>query len=143
MSSTATAAAPLRCGDAITQNTTLTADLGQCTGNGLVVKANGITLNLNRYTITGNNRSAETVGVLLDNVTGVTVRNGTVTGFDAGINIDGGSGNTITAITARDNINDNIKSAKAANECTYGDGITATGSDGNTISANRVIHNGP
>ncbi len=40
----------------------------------------------------------------LVNVTGVTVQNGTVSGFDAGVAIEGGSGNTIRAVTARDNM---------------------------------------
>lgn len=90
------------------------------------------------------NGAAETAGILLDGTQNVTVRGGgTVTGFDAGIVIDGGSGNTVRSITARDNINDNIKSGKAENNCLYGDGITTTDSDANTITDNRVVHNGP
>ncbi|MCA1705174.1 MAG: right-handed parallel beta-helix repeat-containing protein, partial [Actinobacteria bacterium] len=82
-------------------------------------------------------------GVLLDGATNVTLRSGTVTGFDAGVYVMGGSGNTVTSITARDNINDNTGSTTDANVCALGDGIAVLNSDSNTISSNTVVHNGP
>jgi parallel beta-helix repeat protein len=139
----ASAGSPIKCGSVITQNTTLTSDIGPCSGNGLVVAASAVTLNLGGYTVTGRNGSAETSGVLMDHVTGSTVRNGTVTGFDAGVNVDGGSGNTVTAITAHDNINDNTGSQSKTHGCELGDGITTNSSDANTITANSAVHNGP
>ena len=137
------AAPPLRCGSVITQSTTLQGNIGPCAGNGLVVKGDNIELNLGGFTVSGKNGSAETSGVLLDHVTGTTVRNGTVTGFDAGVNVVGGSGNTVRQVMARDNINDNTGSQTNRNACVLGDGITTDGSDGNTITANTVLHNGP
>lgn len=137
-----TAATPVRCGAVITVSTTLNADLGPCSGNGLVVRASGITVNLDGHTISAKNKAAETAGVLLDHVTGTTVQSGTVTGFDAGVHVDGGSGNTITAISAVNNMNDNINS-KVADQCMFGDGIILTDSDTNTVSANTANHNGP
>src|SRR5215472_11679077 len=44
---------PLRCGAVITANTTLQADLAGCTGDGLVIGADAITLNLDGHTIAG------------------------------------------------------------------------------------------
>ncbi|HEX3542546.1 MAG TPA: hypothetical protein VHT75_19110, partial [Acidimicrobiales bacterium] len=49
----AQAASTVVCGQTITASVTLTADLGPCLGDGLVVTASNVTLNLNGHTITG------------------------------------------------------------------------------------------
>jgi parallel beta-helix repeat protein len=66
-----------------------------------------------------------------------------VTGFDAGIDVQGGIGNTVTGINAHDNINDNITTNNANQQCIYGDGIITEDSANNVISNNTVTHNGP
>jgi len=43
----------LSCGDTITTSTTLTSNLGPCTSTGIFMGANGITLDCNGYTISG------------------------------------------------------------------------------------------
>lgn len=132
------------CGSTITQSTTLTSNIGPCTGDGLIVTASNITLDLGGRTVSGaNSPDTETVGVRLVNVTGVTVRNGTVTGFDAGVGIFGGSGNAVQAVTARDNINDKITLPSSDVECDLGDGITVMDSSNNRIDGNTAVHNGP
>ncbi len=148
------AAAHVSCGDVITQDTTLDSDLGPCPGHGLIVTASNITLDLG-HTVFAQNGPEERVGILLRNVTGVTVENGTVEGFDAGIAINGGSGNTVTRVTAQDNVNDMLepfpftpRTALPPEQlplmlCNYGDGITTFASDNNLIEHNRVIGNGP
>ena len=143
LSPAALAASPIKCGSVITTDRTLQSNIGPCSGNGLVVRGNDITLNLNGFAVSGKKSSAETSGVLLDGVTGSTVRGGTVTGFDAGVNIEGGSGNTVRSMTAVNNINDNTGSTTDKHGCVLGDGITAYDSDANTITANTVVHNGP
>jgi len=142
---TASAAAPaaVSCGQAITSNTKLTSNVGPCAGDGLVVQADNVTLNLNGFKVYGANGPEETNGIRLQTVTGVTVKNGTVTGFDAGVNIMGGSGNALTGLAVHDNINDNITTDNPDEDCAFGDGITTTDSDGNLIRNNSVIHNGP
>lgn len=142
------AQANIGCGAVITQSTTLTHDVGPCAGNGLVVQGSGITLNLGGRRVFGAtpNAPAENVGILLQNATGVTVQNGTVEGFDAGVAIEGGSGNVVRAVTARNNINDlsaNRQNAGDPNNCIYGDGITTFNSDNNRIDGNVVTNNGP
>lgn len=147
----------------VTSDTTLTADLGPCDGHGIVVRASDVTLDLNGHTVTGAKRPMEQAGILLAGVTGVTVKNGTVTGFDAGVSIDGGSGNTVTGMNVHDNVNDMIEPINPASiivtfppgptaqqmhdinlvSCTYGDGITTYDSNGNTIEGNTVTGNGP
>ncbi len=148
------AAAHVSCGDVITQDTTLDSDLGPCPGHGLIVTASNITLDLG-HTVFAQNGPEERVGILLRNVTGVTVENGTVEGFDAGIAINGGSGNTVTRVTAQDNVNDMLepfpftpRTALPPEQLplmlgNYGDGITTFASDNNLIEHNRVIGNGP
>ncbi|MFN2539868.1 MAG: right-handed parallel beta-helix repeat-containing protein [Mycobacteriales bacterium] len=139
----------------ITHSTKLDSDLGPCPGNGLVVRADNITLDLGGHAVSAANGPEETVGIRLGNVNGVTVRNGTVKGFDAGVDVEGGSRNRIEKITARDNVNDMMEpfpftpgTPPPAEQlpmmlCDYGDGITTTDSDSNVIQHNKVVHNGP
>lgn len=138
----------VRCGAVITQSITLDSDVGPCPGNGLVVRGSNITINLNGRRIFGAtpNPAPENAGILLQNVTGVTVQNGTVEGFDAGIAIEGGSGNVVRGVTVRNNINDqsvNEGNEGDPNNCLYGDGITVFNSDNNRIEGNVVTNNGP
>lgn len=154
--STGTAAAqPLACGDVVVEDTTLEGDLGPCSGHGLIVRADNITLDLGGHTVSADNGPEERVGIRLGGVRGVTVRNGTVTGFDAGVDLQNSSGNRVEEIAARDNVNDLEEpfpftpGTSPPQEqlpqllCDYGDGITTTNSDNNVIRNNRVVGNGP
>jgi hypothetical protein len=74
----------LGCGAVVTQDTTLTGDLLDCPGNGLVVGADGITIDLNGHTISGqiiSGGSPDQVGIENRGHDDVTIRNGTITGF--------------------------------------------------------------
>jgi len=131
------------CGSVITENTTLDSDVGPCPGDGLVVTASNITLDLNGYRIFAANGPGDNAGIRLMNpstggVSGVTVKNGTVEGFDAGVAIYGGSGNTIQNMTIQNNVNDYL-----ARPCDLGDGILLLNSDDNRILDNTLIANGP
>jgi parallel beta-helix repeat protein len=91
-SSTAAASEPHRerpakdmsCGDTIMVDTRLTNDLHDCPGNGLVVGADHITLDLAGHTIDGNG-IADASGVLSVGFDGVTVRGGAVRDFAEGV----------------------------------------------------------
>lgn len=139
---------PLTCGSVITHSTILTNNVGPCPADGLIIGASNITLNLNGHTVSGatlameSTGPAEQVGINLTNVSGVTVLNGTVTGFDAGVSITGGSGNTVTQIKAHDNIND-VAVNNNQTSCNFGDGITTDNSNNNRIINNTAVHNGP
>ncbi|MDP8929368.1 MAG: right-handed parallel beta-helix repeat-containing protein [Actinomycetota bacterium] len=126
------------CGQTITQNTTLDSDVGPCPGDGVVVTASNITLDLNGHRIFAANGPGDNAGVRLIQVSGVTVQNGTVEGFDAGVAIMGGSGNTVQNMTLQDNINDFL-----GRPCDLGDGVAILNSHDNRILDNRVVHNGP
>jgi len=80
-------AQPLGCGAVVTQDTTLTSDLLDCPGNGLVIGADGITVDLNGHTISGqiiSGGSPDQVGIENRGHDDVTIRNGTVTFFARG-----------------------------------------------------------
>ncbi|CAN5809817.1 hypothetical protein BH24ACT15_BH24ACT15_35700 [soil metagenome] len=150
---TPAAARHINCG-VITEDTTLTEDVTECPGYGLIIRADNITLNLNRHTVSCDNTFPEQVGILLDGVSGVTVTNGTVEGCDAGVSIEGGGGNTVRHILARDNVNDMEEpfdptgpppegSTLADILCDYGDGILTFNSGNNLIERNHVYGNGP
>jgi parallel beta-helix repeat protein len=75
------AAADDLCGATIVANLTLTEDL-TCSGNGLFVGADGITLDLNGHTIMG---PGTAVGITVFGRTSVIIIGGTVRNFEAGI----------------------------------------------------------
>lgn len=128
-------AATLSCGQTITQDTTLENDVGPCSDHGIVIGADGITFDLNGHHIFGTAASDDGAGVLILDRTGVTVTNGTVSAFDIGVAIDGGSGNTVSAMTARDNI--------GGLGTIGGDGIAIMSSQGNRILGNQTHNNAP
>jgi len=133
----------ISCGTVITASTTLTNDVGPCTTDGIIIGADGVKLNLNGKKVYGapgagtqGGPAGQNVGIRFRNVSNAEVTNGEVTGFAAGVRIDGGSTNRVASVYSHDNIgpvgtNDN------------GDGISAFNSSYNTIENNRVVHNGP
>ncbi|HEX6538997.1 MAG TPA: right-handed parallel beta-helix repeat-containing protein [Candidatus Dormibacteraeota bacterium] len=140
----AVASPALGCGDVITTSTTLQANLGPCNGDGLILAASGITLNLNGFTISGRHNGPQTTaGIFVNGQSHDIVVNGAVTGFDAGVAILGGGHNTVAHIDAHDNVNTQLKTGNANNSCNLGDGITTDNSAYNTIANNTVVHNGP
>ena len=86
------------CGAVVVANVTLTADL-VCAGNALVIGADSLTINLAGHTISGNGTGT----AINDNShPGLTVRNGTISGFATGISLFGLTGATVTNMTIRD-----------------------------------------
>src|SRR2546427_13308506 len=71
------------CGTTIVANLKLDQDL-TCAGNGLIVGADGIKLNLDGHTITG---SGSGVGISVSGRTNVSISGGVVKNFEAGVRI--------------------------------------------------------
>jgi parallel beta-helix repeat protein len=102
----------LACGATITVDTVLTSDLIDCPDDGLVVGANGVTLDLNGHTISGDGLLATScapdavcdVGVS-DVVPhrGVTIKGGRVQGFDVGVLVVGGVGDRLQRMNTMHN----------------------------------------
>src|SRR6185369_3173398 len=91
------------CGQTITSNTTLTADQS-CDATGLVVGADGVTIDLNGFTLSGD-RNPGHFGIDVNGHSRVTIRNGIIRHFDAGIrSLDFTSQAVkVTNVTSRDN----------------------------------------
>lgn len=128
-------AAHVGCGQTITQSTILDSDVGPCSGTGINIGADNITLNLNGHRVFGTSGFGEGAGIRIFRRTGVRVTRGTVSGFDGGVVIEGGSGNTVSYVAARDNI--------GRTGTLYGDGIAILSSRNNRLLGNQATNNGP
>ena len=167
VASTANAQATgVTCGQTITHDTTLTADLTNCPGDGLVIGADNITLNLNRHTIDGTVTQLPACdeppfgsdGIRAGGYDGLTIENGTVQQFTEGI--EGGAegegvansdlhglivrGNRFGGISFGSNQLLNNHNRIVGNE-TYGNGCGAgiflNDADGNRVARNRSHDN--
>ena len=76
------------CGDTLTADTTLDSDLNCTTTPGLIIGADGITLDLNGFTVTGS-ACGGCHGIRIVGFIDVTIKNGTVVGFEQGIRGEG------------------------------------------------------
>ncbi|MDQ6798956.1 MAG: right-handed parallel beta-helix repeat-containing protein, partial [Actinomycetota bacterium] len=124
-------AATMVCGMEITKNTTLTGNLVCESGPALIITGNNITVDLGGFTITGKGpEAANNPGILFRNVKGSTLQKGTVTGFGAGVAINGGSANVVQNLTVQDNI--------GTPDGDFGDGITIVDSKDNHVQGNTV-----
>ena len=94
------AANHVQCGDVITQDTTLDSDL-VCAGNGLIVEAAGVTVNLGGRTIQGTGALGS--GVMVWSYDGVAIRNGTIHGFSEGVYTDGARGTALRRMVLKAN----------------------------------------
>ena len=126
----------IACGIEISADTTLEADLVCEQGPALVIVADGVTLDLGGHTVEGGARfGSDGPGIMLRNVSGCTVRNGTVQKFEAGVAVEGGAGNVIEGLTVQDNL--------GTPDSDYGDGIVLNASRDNVVRGNTVRRNGP
>lgn len=144
------------CGDEIIEDTRLIEDLHCGDEHGLVVTEDAVTLDLGGNTISGDPEardSQDRAGVRLEGVSGVTVANGTIEGFDAGVAVHAGGDNTVERLTVRDNVNYRVVTGEnhspddldfeAGILCLYGEGIAVFNSSGNEFAGNTVTDNGP
>ena len=128
----------------ISTSTTLTQDVGPCSGDGIDVVGSNLTLNLNGHKLFGTNgHLGDFAGVRILGGSGVQVIGGsskgvpgTITGFDAGVLVRGGSGNVIAHLLVTENF------GAAGQSSLLGDGILIEHSAGNQVLGNTVRHNG-
>jgi parallel beta-helix repeat protein len=125
------------CGQVITEDTVLTSDLECSNGDGLVVAASDITIDLNGYSITSGEEAdgSEDPATDYDGDTGIMVANadnvaiqglGEIAGFSRGVTFLGSLGGEITDVQFSDN----------------GVGVVASNSEGVEISRNTLTNNG-
>jgi hypothetical protein len=88
-------ALPLACGDTIISNTTLTADLTGCAGNGLNIGADNLVIDCNGFSITGSGTGYGINATTNQSAyTNLTVKNCIISNFAASINASGAVRNT-------------------------------------------------
>ena len=86
-------ASHVQCGDVITQSTKLDSDLLNCPGDGVVIGADDVTLDLNGHVIDGDGTETHgcagnefcDVGVVSAGHDGTAVRDGSIRGFAVGV----------------------------------------------------------
>jgi parallel beta-helix repeat protein len=127
-------ASDVKCGDTITRDTELERDLTNCPGNGIVIGADNIELDLNGHTIDGDgvlgcpDEYACDFGV--DNTAGhhgVTIEGGSIRDFATAVFVLGANDNRLRALSSSQNI--------------LG-GLLLIGSNGSRIERNSISANG-
>lgn len=139
----------VQCGQVITEDTTLDSDLSCPLGsNGLVVGADGVTIDLNGHEVAGAVFPGGAGGVGIDNSAGydgVTVRDGSVRGFGRGVVLTDASDNRVAGLRV-DGVGTTALTIEggAANTVVASDltgrfsALVATGSDGMRIAGNTA-----
>jgi hypothetical protein len=142
------------CGTTIVDSITLQQDLVDCPSgvNGLMIGADGITINLNGHKIVGRSGSANGV----DNSDGhngmkIIGENGSISGFTNGIEMRGSSGAQVSGLTIQDNANVGLQVRDSRNgrfsdlvvgRNDGGGASFADGADHNEIRDTSFSHNG-
>jgi parallel beta-helix repeat protein len=101
----AVASEPLACGDVLLTDTLLAADLTCGAGDGLVLGAPGITLDLNGHSITGSGIGNSAGGVRVPpGINGTTITNGHIAGFTEGVVVDSSAWTTVAGLDVSDTL---------------------------------------
>lgn len=147
---------PLGCGSVITTDTTLTADITNCSSNGLIVDADKITIDFNGHTVSGDGIPAAhddihfDYGIIVESRHGVTITNGSLSAFDRGVMFDASPGGVVTAMHVHDNSNrgimfdngsDNARVKRNTPTDNGASGIAVVASKGALITRNRSLRN--
>jgi parallel beta-helix repeat protein len=124
------------CGQVVREDVTLTSDLDCGPGDGLIVGADNVHIDLNGYTISSSDETdSADLGMDYDGNSGILVSDadnvvisglGSLSGFDVGIKFIGSSGGEVTDVTLTDN---NV-------------GVLMSGSEGMEITRDTINNNG-
>jgi len=118
----AVAAGGVSCGTVVTTNITLSNDVVGCAGDGLIVGASHITIDLGGHTV-GASAVSGGAGVRVGpGRAGVTVRNGTIVGFVQGVVLDTAGDNHVSDLVITDSVR----------------GIDLANASGNTVERNTI-----
>jgi len=125
------------CGSTITLPTTLTSDIGPCPGDGIIIGADNVTLDLNGHTISGdgsgNGNGVESAGhsnVVVQSTNG----RGLITRFNEGVFMAGADNNVVRSLKVTRNF---------GSAATGGGGIIISDESNVEIDHNLVVNNGP
>jgi parallel beta-helix repeat protein len=142
------------CGDTITTDTKLDSDVGPCPGDGIVIGANNITLDLGGHVMSGDDSGLDhgvqneiLFGGFFD---GVVVKNGQIQDFGVGVRFQDSVGSSFTGLTVTSNDGTGVflqsspsgsivRNSIANNP---GFGLILTGSSMNEVTGNSLDLNG-
>lgn len=133
------------CGQTVTTNAVLTQNL-VCTGDGIVVGAAGVTIDLHGFIVRGDRDSGDTGINDSGGWNDVTVKNGVVRNFDFGIYAAPADGFTVSSLTVAGNLGNGIyvqgtdASVTKATVVGNGYGISLVG-DGAKITSSTAARN--
>jgi parallel beta-helix repeat protein len=142
----------VHCGATITTDVTLTENLFDCPGDGLVIGADDVTINLNGFLIDGDgsqppaNFAAGSAGIRDQDHSGVTVIGGTIKEFDNGVSFLGTTGSAISDLVITDTANGirlivggghQVRRNDVVSGDNGGDAYVLLHSHGNRIESNR------
>jgi parallel beta-helix repeat protein len=142
----------VHCGATITADLTLTEDLTNCPGDGLIIGADGVTIDLNGHVIDGDgaqptaNFASGSAGIRDRDHTGVAVFGGTIREFDNGVSLLGTRGATVRDLVISDIANgvrmvvgesNNIERIAVTSVATTGEAFLLINSATNRIVSNR------
>ncbi len=119
-------AATVTCGEVLLTSVILQNDLLECPEYGLVIGADGLTVDLNGFTIDG--RGSSGTGILTQGYDYVTISNGTIQEFNFGVRLTPGTSGAIVSALR-------IFSSQLA-------AIELSDADGNTVRDNVLVANG-
>ena len=125
-------AASVGCSQVLTESVALDGDMA-CSGDGLVIAADGITVDLNGHALRGDGTGG---GVRIAGSSGVTVTNGTISGFAVGVGVSGND-NLLASLQIHGNIVSGVRLASggyALRTRVIGNQITGNG-EGLRLSA--------
>ncbi|MDQ4012969.1 MAG: right-handed parallel beta-helix repeat-containing protein [Thermoproteota archaeon] len=123
------------CGEIVTEDVTLTSDLECGPGDGLIVGASGVTINLNGYSITSSDEAGSDPAMNYDGSSGILVTNadnvdisglGEIDGFTNGVTFMGSSGGQVADVQLANN----------------DVGVLMQNSEGTDVSRNTITNNG-
>ena len=151
----------VRCGQTLTASTRLANNLVGCSGNGLVIGADNITVDLAGHSIKGVN-AAGSEGIADDGQRGVRIQNGTIANFFVnGVGLRGAPHSAVSNMTIRkigaggaepdtsagvlvkDSPNTSVTASTVMNDVSafQSDGVDVLSSAGTTVSGNRIADN--
>ena len=149
------------CGQTLTSSTRLANDLLGCPGDGLVIGADNITIDLGGHAVSGMN-AAGSEGVADDGHRGATIRNGTIEGFFLNgvalrsaprsavhhvtirrIGAGGGDTDSSAGVLVKDSPYSSVTASKVTNDVVayQSDGVDVLSSAGTTVTGNRLANN--
>ena len=137
----------LTCGSLVTRDVRLTRDLVGCTGNGLMVGADGVDIDLNGHLISGTGPFVSLSGIDIDAYQNVRIRDGRISDFSRGVlgyGADGGRVEQVKVTRTLEGVNfEESTGVQVIGNRIVGnrEGLVLRRTDRVTVAGNAVVDN--